>query len=119
MRAHLPALDHGRMDPAPAPYMTRINGHPAPPCCPLRSSAAAVLATCLSEASRANVPAGVRHLGVTSTSRVAAAPAQITQICSTGILMQLRPKPTQNGGSVRVRRDERRSRDVVKDVRGS
>jgi hypothetical protein len=27
MRCHLPALDHGRMDPAPAPYMIRINGH--------------------------------------------------------------------------------------------
>jgi hypothetical protein len=27
MRGHLPALDHDRMDPAPAPYMIRINGH--------------------------------------------------------------------------------------------
>ena len=27
MPGHLPALDHGRMDPAPAPYMIRINGH--------------------------------------------------------------------------------------------
>ena len=27
MRAHLPALDHGRMDPAPARYMIRIHGH--------------------------------------------------------------------------------------------
>ena len=27
MRSHLPALDHGVMDPAPAPYMIRINGH--------------------------------------------------------------------------------------------
>ena len=27
MRCHLPALDHGRMDPAPARYMIRINGH--------------------------------------------------------------------------------------------
>jgi hypothetical protein len=27
MRAHLPALDHGRMDPAPAPYLIRIRGH--------------------------------------------------------------------------------------------
>jgi hypothetical protein len=27
MRAHLPALDHGRMDPAPAPYLIRIDGH--------------------------------------------------------------------------------------------
>jgi hypothetical protein len=27
MRGHLPALDHGRMDPAPALYMIRINGH--------------------------------------------------------------------------------------------
>ena len=27
MRAHLPALDHGGMDPAPAPYVIRINGH--------------------------------------------------------------------------------------------
>ena len=27
MRGHLPALDHGGMDPAPAPYMIRINGH--------------------------------------------------------------------------------------------
>ena len=27
MRPHLPALDHGRMDPAPARYMIRINGH--------------------------------------------------------------------------------------------
>ena len=26
MRPHLPALDHGGMDPAPAPYMIRING---------------------------------------------------------------------------------------------
>jgi hypothetical protein len=26
MRSHLPALDHGGMDPAPAPYMIRING---------------------------------------------------------------------------------------------
>jgi hypothetical protein len=27
MRPHLPALDHGRMDPAPARYTIRINGH--------------------------------------------------------------------------------------------
>ena len=27
MRPHLPALDHGGMDPAPAPYLIRINGH--------------------------------------------------------------------------------------------
>jgi hypothetical protein len=27
MRFHLPARDHGVMDPAPAPYMIRINGH--------------------------------------------------------------------------------------------
>jgi hypothetical protein len=27
MRAHLPAPDRGRMDPAPARYMIRINGH--------------------------------------------------------------------------------------------
>src|SRR5208282_434150 len=30
MRAHLPALDHGRMDPAPVLYMIRINGHLGP-----------------------------------------------------------------------------------------
>ncbi len=27
MRPHLPARDHGGMDPAPALYMIRINGH--------------------------------------------------------------------------------------------
>jgi len=27
MRAHLPALDHGPMDPAPVLYTIRINGH--------------------------------------------------------------------------------------------
>jgi hypothetical protein len=27
MRVHLPALHHGRMDPAPALYTIRINGH--------------------------------------------------------------------------------------------
>jgi hypothetical protein len=27
MRSHLTALDHGVMDPAPAPYLIRINGH--------------------------------------------------------------------------------------------
>ncbi len=27
MQGHLPALDHGRMDPVPARYMIRINGH--------------------------------------------------------------------------------------------
>jgi hypothetical protein len=27
MRGHLPALEHGRMDSAPARYMIRINGH--------------------------------------------------------------------------------------------
>ena len=27
MRGHLPALDHGVMDPAPAPYLIRISGH--------------------------------------------------------------------------------------------
>jgi hypothetical protein len=27
MRGHLPALDHGGMDPAPCPYLIRINGH--------------------------------------------------------------------------------------------
>jgi hypothetical protein len=26
-RPHLPAPDHGGMDPAPAPYLIRINGH--------------------------------------------------------------------------------------------
>jgi hypothetical protein len=27
MLGNLPALDHGGMDPAPAPYIIRINGH--------------------------------------------------------------------------------------------
>ena len=27
VRGHLPARDHGAMDPAPAPYLIRINGH--------------------------------------------------------------------------------------------
>jgi hypothetical protein len=27
MRGHLPAVDHGVMDPAPVPYMIRIRGH--------------------------------------------------------------------------------------------
>jgi hypothetical protein len=27
MRAHLPAPDHGRMDPAPARYLIRLDGH--------------------------------------------------------------------------------------------
>ena len=27
MRGHLPALDYGRMDLEPAPYVIRINGH--------------------------------------------------------------------------------------------
>jgi hypothetical protein len=27
MRPHLPVRDHGGMDPAPAPYVIRINGH--------------------------------------------------------------------------------------------
>ena len=27
MRVHLPVLNHGAMDPAPARYMIRINGH--------------------------------------------------------------------------------------------
>jgi hypothetical protein len=27
MRFHLPAFNHGVMDPAPAPYVIRINGH--------------------------------------------------------------------------------------------
>jgi hypothetical protein len=27
MRGHLPVPDHDVMDPAPAPYMIRINGH--------------------------------------------------------------------------------------------
>ena len=27
MRGDLPAIDHGRMDPAPARYLIRINGH--------------------------------------------------------------------------------------------
>ena len=27
IRGHLPARDYGVMDPAPAPYMIRINGH--------------------------------------------------------------------------------------------
>ena len=27
MRFHLPALNHGVMDPAPAPYVIRISGH--------------------------------------------------------------------------------------------
>ena len=27
MRVHLPALDHGVMDPVPARYVIRINGH--------------------------------------------------------------------------------------------
>jgi hypothetical protein len=30
MRAHLPALDHGLMDPAPVLYLIRINGHLGP-----------------------------------------------------------------------------------------
>ena len=30
MRGHLPAREHGRMDPAAAPYTIRINGHLGP-----------------------------------------------------------------------------------------
>ena len=30
MRVHLPALDHGVMDPVPLPYAIRIHGHLGP-----------------------------------------------------------------------------------------
>jgi len=71
MRFHLPALDHGVMDPAPARYVIRINGHlgammlsafPAMP--PRRHSAHTVLTGLLDQSALYGVLAEIEALSL-------------------------------------------------------
>jgi hypothetical protein len=71
MRGHLPARDHGRMDPAPALYMIRINGHPGatvlsafPAMAPRRHGAHTVLTGLLDQSALYGVLAEVEALGL-------------------------------------------------------
>jgi hypothetical protein len=71
MRAHLPAPDHGGMDPAPAPYLIRINGHLAatvlsafPPLAPSHHGACTVLTGLLDRSALYGVLAEIEALGL-------------------------------------------------------
>ena len=71
MRGHLPALDHGGMDPALAPYMIRINGHLGatvlsafPAMAPRRHGAHTVLTGLLDQSALYGVPAEIEALGL-------------------------------------------------------
>jgi hypothetical protein len=71
MRAHLPAGDHGGMDPAPAPYLIRINGHLGatmlsafPALAPRRHGAHTVLTGLLDRAALYGVLAEIEALGL-------------------------------------------------------
>ena len=71
MRGHLPARDHGGMDPAPAPYMIRINGHLGatvlsafPAMAPWRQGAHTVLTGLLDRSALYGVLAEIDALGL-------------------------------------------------------
>jgi hypothetical protein len=71
MRGHLPALDHDRMDPAPARYMIRINGHLGitmlsafPALAPQQSGAHTVLTGLLDQSALYGVLAEIETLGL-------------------------------------------------------
>jgi hypothetical protein len=71
MRFHLPACDHGGMDPAPALYMFRINGHLGatvlsafPALAPRRHGAYTVLTGLLDRSALYGVLAEIEALGL-------------------------------------------------------
>ncbi len=71
MRAHLPALDHGGMDPAPAPYLIRIDGHLGatalsafPALAPYQYGACTVLTGLLDRSALFGVLAAIEALGL-------------------------------------------------------
>jgi hypothetical protein len=71
MRPHLPAPDHGGMDPAPAPYLIRINGHLGatvlsafPAMAPHRHGAHTVLTGLLDRSALYGVLAEIEALGL-------------------------------------------------------
>ena len=71
MRPHLPARDHGGMDPAPAPYTIRINGHLGvtmlsafPAMAPRRHGAHTVLTGMLDRSALYGVLAEIEALGL-------------------------------------------------------
>jgi hypothetical protein len=69
MRPHAPARDHSGMDPAPAPYLIRINGHlgatalPAFPA-PSHQGACTVLTGLLDRSALYGVLAEIEALGL-------------------------------------------------------
>jgi hypothetical protein len=71
MPGNLPALDHGGMDPAPAPYMIRLNGHLGatvlsafPALAPHRHGAHTVLTGLLDRSAMYGVLAVIEALGL-------------------------------------------------------
>jgi hypothetical protein len=71
MRFHLPARDHGFMDPAPGPYVIRINGHLGatvlsafPAMAPRRHGAHTVLTGLLDRSALYGVLAEIEALGL-------------------------------------------------------
>jgi hypothetical protein len=71
MRSHLPVRHHGRMDPAPALYMIRINGHLGatvlsafPALAPRRHGACTVLTGLLDRSALYGVLAEIEALGL-------------------------------------------------------
>jgi hypothetical protein len=71
MRCHLPAVDHGPMDPAPARYLIRINGHLGttvlsafPALAPRRHGAHTVLTGLLDQSALYGVLAEIEALGL-------------------------------------------------------
>ena len=71
MRGHLPARDHGVMDPAPARYVIRINGHLGatvlsafPTMAPRRHGAHTVLTGLLDQSALYGVLAEIEALGL-------------------------------------------------------
>jgi hypothetical protein len=71
MSFHLPSADHGFMDPAPAPYLIRINGHLGatvlsafPAMAPRRHGAHTVLTGLLDPSALYGVLAEIEALGL-------------------------------------------------------
>jgi hypothetical protein len=100
IRGHLPALDHGAMDPAPATYMIRINGHLGatmlsafPALAPQHHGAHTVLTGLLDRSALYGVLAEIEALGLDLLEIQKLAPGEIATPGGRGGRPALSPEP--------------------------